>query len=632
VRLANAGRLDLAEQRRPRGLAALPTIYVGSFVIEIREGTGGRRRSRGLSRSDALASVTDLDRQLITAVSSQRVLTQTQLERLFVSVPGRTLRYRTERLTRHGLLGRSRPYRDKGSAPFHYWPTRVADAFARGEPVPHGGERPEPNPAFLAHAAGLSELYVLLAAQAPTYGLRLRGFQREGEAREPFRADGRARALAPDALIDVEDEQGRQLLAFVELDLGTMSHARLKTKAAGYAAYAAEAAWAERHPFCPCLLFLTTTDARALNFLKTLQSLLEKAARTVYYGRRGNVSWFAAGACTHAREPERALAEACWDDQRLCGGGLTLVDCLDAARAPYDAARAREQAERLAIEAERERLRSDPHARRAFLQEKRLYARGEHLEQFGQPGATALQLLLHFSEPMSAVEHAAFEALARQLADDPLDAHFAPTPVPPSWSDSEAVGRLPASYRARQQARVAELARRYGEGPKLRRRRNQLAAAELIDPYAWDALEDDANHDQQARQEQETLRLAYLERREWEARQRRHEAPLAARLVRGRGAALALVDRNHLKHCHRCDEIVYPPEPKRDSYGLTIQPGYRQPARCHFCGGSELDSWQERYLPQLEYGGNYRPINGDLLPSGIDGLMDDPGDQEGGDW
>jgi hypothetical protein len=447
----------------------------------------------------------------------------------------------------------------------------VADAFARGEPVPHGGERPEPHPQFLAHAAGLSELYVLLAAQAPTYGLRLRGFQREGDAREPFRADGRARALAPDALIDVEDEQGRALLAFVELDLGTMSHARLKTKAAGYAAYAAEAPWTQRHPFCPCLLFLTTTEARAISFLKTLRTLLEKAARGGYYGRGGNVSWFAAGACAMARDPERAFAEACWDDLRLCGG-LRLVECLNAARAPYDAARARERAEQQAIEAERERLRSDPNARRALLQEKRLYASGEHLEQFGQSGATALQLLLHFSGAMSAVERDAFAAVTRQLAADPLDAHFAPTPLPPTWSDSEAVGRLVAAYRARQQARVAELARRYGEGPKLRRRRNQLAAGELIDPYAWDALEDDANHDQQARHEQERLRLGYLERREREARQRRSEAPLAARLVRGRAAALALVDRDRLKICPRCHELVYPPEPRQDNYGLTIQP------------------------------------------------------------
>jgi hypothetical protein len=118
-------------------------------VIRVQKGARARRRSGRPSRSDALATVTELDQQLLIAVSSQRVLTQTQLEGLFTSTPGRTLRYRTERLTRLGLLGRSRPYRDKGSAPFHYWPTRVADPFARGEPLPRGGERPEPNPQLL---------------------------------------------------------------------------------------------------------------------------------------------------------------------------------------------------------------------------------------------------------------------------------------------------------------------------------------------------------------------------------------------------------------------------------------------------------------------------------------------------
>jgi hypothetical protein len=601
-------------------------------VIEVQKGTRARRGGGRLSRSDALATVTELDRHLIIAVSSQRVLTQTQLERLFSSVPGRTLRYRTERLTKRGLLGRSRPYRDRGSAPFHYWPTRVADAFARGEPPPRGGERPEPNPQFLAHAAGLSELYVLLAVQAPTYGLRLRGFEREGEAREPFRADGRARALAPDALVDVEDDLGRRLLAFVELDLGTMSHARLKTKAAGYAAYAAEAAWTERHPFCPCLLFLTTTEPRALSFLKALQALLEKAARGGYYGRNGNVAWFAAAVCAHAREPERALAEACWDDLTLAGGGLTLIDCLNGGRAAYDAARAKQEAERRALESERARLHADPDTRRAYLQEKHLYAHDDHLEQFGPAGETALRLLLHLNEPMSAVERDAFVTLARQLVEDPLDAHFAPAPVPPTPSDREAVARLVAGYRARQKARVVELARRYGEGPRLRQRRSQLTAGELIDTYGWDALEQEAEHDQQARAEQEQLRIGYLERREREARLRRHEPSLAARLARGRAAAYAVVDRDLLKLCPRCDEIVYPPDPEHASHGLIVYSAYREPARCHFCGGSDLDPWHESHLPQLEYGGTYRPSSGDLRSSGTVGLMDDPDDRQGGKW
>ena len=53
------------------------------------------RSSRGhagrLSRRDALATVTDLDRRLLTLLAEQRVLTQTQLERLLSDTPARTL-------------------------------------------------------------------------------------------------------------------------------------------------------------------------------------------------------------------------------------------------------------------------------------------------------------------------------------------------------------------------------------------------------------------------------------------------------------------------------------------------------------------------------------------------------------
>jgi hypothetical protein len=270
----------------------------------------------------------------------------------------------------------------------------------------------------------------------------------------------------------LHDDEGRGLLAFVELDLGTMSHTRLKVKAGCYAAYAAHAAWVERYAFCPCLLFLTTTEARALAFLKKLATLLEKDGRGgVYDHRAENVSWFAAGACAMARTPQRGLCEPCWDDLTVSGGGLSLLDCLRAARAPYDTARAQEQAERDATEAERQRLHRDPHARRALLQEHRLYARCEHVEQFGTPGALALELLLASTEPMEEVERAAFVALAHQLDPDPLETQFAPEPVPPTPADREAVRRLAEVYRARHDRRISELARRHGFGPKLRRHR-----------------------------------------------------------------------------------------------------------------------------------------------------------------
>jgi hypothetical protein len=587
---------------------------------------GGRGHAGRLSRRDALATVADTDRRLLTLLAEQRVLTQTQLERLLADTPARTLRYRSERLTKLGLVGRSRPYRDKGSAPFHYWPTRASDAFVRGEPTPRGGERTEPNPQFLHHAERLSELYVLLQVQAPTVGLHLHEFEREGEAREAFRADGRERALAPDALVHLHDENGRDLLAFVELDMGTMSHARLKTKAGGYAAYAAEAAWTGSHPFCPCLLFLTTTETRAVAFLKLLNGLLDKHRRysSNFYGdwgRGGSLSWFAAAACAHAREPERALGEACWDDLAFAGGGLTLSDCLNKARAAYDAARAKEEAEQRARDAQRKRLRAKPEARRAYLQEKHLYFRGEHLAQFGGAGATALQLLLGSTEPMSDSERVAFAALVRQLDDDPLEAAPAPEPVPPARTDGEVVASLVEVYRRHQRARLEELACRHGEGPALRRDREHLAEGGLLSSHSWDSLEERARRDKEARREQERLRLIYLDHREREARRRKHEAGLAARLAHGRAAVYAIVDCDVLRICDHCDEVVYPPESERRGTVIYQQPS--QPSRCHFCGGSELARWDSAYQSELEYGPGTRLLGGDLTSAEIDGLMDD---------
>src|SRR4029077_3721067 len=118
--------------------------------------------------------------------------------------PARALRYRTARLVEAGLLGRTRPYRAQGSAPNHLWPTRAADAYVLGRAPGQGGPRDEPNPFFLAHAAGITELYVGLAAGgAPGPGLEQ--FIGGPAAGEPFEAAGRARAIAPDARIELRD-------------------------------------------------------------------------------------------------------------------------------------------------------------------------------------------------------------------------------------------------------------------------------------------------------------------------------------------------------------------------------------------------------------------------------------------
>lgn len=620
--MATPDATDRAQSRRVWLRAVRPTVQGGSILIE-NHSRAGRARVRRLSRRDALASLTDTDRRLLTLLCEQRVLTQTQLERLLADTPGRTVRYRSERLAKLGLVGRSRPYRDKGSAPFHYWPTRASDAFVRGEPVPHGGERAEPNPQFLHHAERLSELYVLLQLQAPTVGLHLQQFKREGAGREAFRVDGRERALAPDALIHVRDEEGRELLGFVELDMGTMSHARLKTKAAGYVAYAAEAAWTERHPFCPCLLFITTTETRALAFLKLLNGLLDKQGRGNYYGRRrGFFDWFAAAACAHAREPERSLVESSWDDLALAGGGLSLSDCLNKARAAYDARRAKEEAAQRARDTERERLRANPEALRAHLQEHTVRFHG-HLSQFGSAGTAALELLLASHEPMTDLEREAFAAIVRQLADDLLDATPAPAPVPPVWSEIRTVELLVDIYRHRQRTRLDELARRYGIGPLLRSHRDDLDKGELLGASSWGALEGHAQRDHKARQEQERLRIAYLTQRDQDAHDRKRQLGLTTRLAHGPAAMHPVIDRERLRICRYCNEIAYPPaKPERDHYGSPVR---RPAARCHFCGSSDLTPWDPARAPQAEYGAAWA----DLTSARIDGSMHNhEGDEE----
>jgi len=65
--------------------ASPPTVHGGPILGETHRGSRARGRGGRLSRADALATLTELDRQLLTVVSSHQVLTQTKLERLFAA-------------------------------------------------------------------------------------------------------------------------------------------------------------------------------------------------------------------------------------------------------------------------------------------------------------------------------------------------------------------------------------------------------------------------------------------------------------------------------------------------------------------------------------------------------------------
>jgi hypothetical protein len=514
--------------------------------------------------SRTAASLSALDRHILGLLSSLRVLTLQQLASLSPETPPRTLRYRTARLAKHGFLGRTRPYRERGSAPHHLWPTRKGEAIANGEPPPRGGERREPNPLFLAHAAGLSELYVALKTGLPE-DTRLAGFEREAEARETFATLGREkRAIAPDACIQIADTDGSGLIGLVELDLGTMSHRQLKAKAAGYGEYAQRGAWRQRNAYCPPLLFITTSEKRARSFLAAADREIGSARMLV--------------ACVGlARDLRRCIAAPEWmvgDAEQA----TNLLGILRAARRPYDEANEREEAQRREEEAERERLRSDPEALAECLRQELRYAWGD--DQLGRAATDALRLSVESEDGLSEVERAALKAVGGMLAE-PLAARLAdrePTP-----SEREALAALVAHHHASQIERLNEAAKRFGEGPKLRRRRRWLEDGDLIGTDSLAELTDDAEQDRENAAEQDRLREDYLRWRETKAARLGERHGFIARHRIGHDAFLAEADREALRLCEGCKEIVYP-DPDRE-HG----PARRDVAAyCHFCGSGVL--------------------------------------------
>src|ERR671918_793514 len=119
------------------------------------------RKVRTVSRRAALDQLSATDRDIVAVLSEHRVATTQQISTL-LELPERTARYRLDRLWRLGMCGGRQPYAHQGSAPYHWWASRLADPFHRGRELPRGGEREDPEEAFLRHAAAITGLYVAL--------------------------------------------------------------------------------------------------------------------------------------------------------------------------------------------------------------------------------------------------------------------------------------------------------------------------------------------------------------------------------------------------------------------------------------------------------------------------------------
>jgi hypothetical protein len=362
------------------------------------------------------------------------------------------------------------------------------------------------------------------------------------------------------------DEQERKLGTFVELDLGTMSHARLRQKADLYAAYIAADVWQDRHLFLPALLFLTTTDTRAQRFLTALQSALSDNRRS--YSRHKLV----AGAGALALQPSRLLSAAClvdFDGEEL----LTLRDVLEAARAPYEQIQRANQKRQETLDRKRAKLHANPTAARKALHR----FQGSHdsyLEELGPAAHRATEILIASTDIPLPREQAVLRALLQDLEDVLVQPGFL-RPPPPSADAMRETALLADVYRERQQRMVEELAARYGDGPSLRHARETLRDGELLDRLKVERLPGAAKSDADARDEQHRLRLAYLEWRTAAARQMvRNSGPLG-RLTRSREEFFPQLDRERLHVCDACQEIVFPAADEKSADQM--------PTPCHFC-------------------------------------------------
>ena len=268
--------------------------------------------SRG--RSVKVATRTDqlsgIDHGILGLLQAHRVLTTPQLITL-AGRPERTIDYRLARLRERSLVDRIRPYAASGSAPFYWWLTSSGARLVEGTSPAPG--KSTPNPLFLRHTAAIAGLYVALLDAGPSVGLTLSEWSRDEDAWEDWSNYHGAGRLRPDAYAEVRlDVDGAEGVtgAFVEVDFATMDQARLRAKVARHRGYCAETVWWDRHPCCPALLLVTTSEARVNHFLAGVE--LDRPRPSPYQREHPAHYDELVAACATVASPEEAVVAPVW--------------------------------------------------------------------------------------------------------------------------------------------------------------------------------------------------------------------------------------------------------------------------------------------------------------------------------
>lgn len=305
------------------------------------------RRPAHARRRLSTQGLTSLDVRICEHLLQHRVLTTPQLV-VLTQRPERTVRYRLESLRRGGSLGRSRPAAPVGSAPAHWWLTaKGMRSISASSPAL---AKATPRPLFMAHTVAIADLYAALLRLQDRSGTRVRGWERDQDSWEEWRGRSDRRSLCPDALLQAELDVDGQLgvaEAFIEIDLGTMTQARLQAKATRFREYVADDAWRDLHPRPPLLLILTISEARAHTFLRGLRA---KPRRSVWSHQAAEDDNAMLAICSCARGPDAAVLAPVWRttaegkpqplrDLLTAAVRAERVECARAAEAAADEAR-----------------------------------------------------------------------------------------------------------------------------------------------------------------------------------------------------------------------------------------------------------------------------------------------------
>jgi hypothetical protein len=242
---------------------------------------------------------------LLVLLDRHRVMTTDQLARA-TATPKRTVRYRMERLHSVNLVDCVRPGRERGSAPRHWWLRPVGARLVAGTAAADG----RPSGMFVAHAAAISEVWLVLVEHGPAHGLQVKEWLTDRAGWQEWQGAGRwsnrPQRLTPDAVVTLAAD-GSEAVVFVEVDLASMTQTVLKQKVGRYLAYADDLVWQDSYPYCPPMLLFTTTGTRAATFVRVAGQVLAKHQRR--FEDTDPAAALVVAACGYVRDPAVAATD-----------------------------------------------------------------------------------------------------------------------------------------------------------------------------------------------------------------------------------------------------------------------------------------------------------------------------------